>query len=167
MRHAAGSHRRHDLATRPALSLEADLVEWSRWLRQGDSFGTGYPSESSTEGLAIPFRRAGTTDEQLEDFMASRAADELVGQRIDSWVRSLNEPWRVAIQVHHVHMPESARWSNLTADQWQERRAAICARLWSDRTGTVRTMDVDRYEAALSLAMDLLQDIENQRLRGV
>ena len=156
------------MAPPPRVSrLEADLEMWARWLRQGDSFGTGYPSESSTEGLAIPFRRAGTTDEQLEDFMASRAADELVGQRIDSWVRALNEPWRVAIQVHHVHMPESARWSNLTADQWQERRAAICARLWSDRTGIHRTMDVDRYEAALSLAMDLLQDIEKRRAGGI
>jgi hypothetical protein len=167
MRHAAGSDRRHDLAPRPALSIEDDLHEWARWLRQGDSFGTGYPSESSTEGLAIPFRRAGTTDEQLEDFMASRAADELVGQRIDSWVSALHEPWRVAIQMHYVYMPESSRWANLTVDAWNERRARQCAIEWTKRTGISHTMDVDRYEAALSLAMDLLQDHEKRRAGGV
>ena len=167
MRHAAGSHRRNDLAPRPAVSLEADLAEWARWLRQGDSFGTGYPSESSTEGLAIPFRRAGTTDEQLEDFMASRAADELVGLRVDAWVRSLYEPMRAAVQIRYVQMPEHARWSNLSADGWQERRARLCARLWSDRTGIEHTMDTDRYEAALSLAMDILADHDKRRMGGV
>jgi hypothetical protein len=149
------------------LSLETDLAEWRRWLDQGSGYGVGYPSEACTESLAIPYKRCDTAQEQLEDFMSTRSADELVGARVDSWVRSLYEPMRAAIQVRYVHMPDDKRWQNLSHEMWQERRARHCARLWSDRCGTVRVMTVDQFDSALSLAMDLLRDLEMRAAAGV
>lgn len=167
MRNAVLCDRRADLDSRPAVSIEADLQEWRRWLEQGSGFGTGYPSEACTESLAIPYKRCDTAHDQYEDFMSSRAADEIVGQRVDSWVRSLYEPMRAAVQVRWVHMADDRKWPNLSHEQWQERRARHCARLWSDRCGTVRVMTVDQFDSAYSLAMDLLRDLEKRWAAGV
>jgi hypothetical protein len=149
------------------MTLEADLAEWRRWLEQGDGYGTGYPSEACTESLAIPYKRCDTAQEQLDDFLSSRSADELTGQRVDAWVRNLYEPMRAAIQIRYVRMPEDRKWPNLSHEEWQERRARLCAGLWSDRCGQRRVMTVDQFESALSLAMDLLGDMEKRWAAGV
>ena len=170
MRHAAGSDRRNDLAPRPAVSLRDDLDEWHRWLCQGNTVTDGYPPESSTESLAIPFKRSPTTEEQQEEFMATRSADERIGERLDSWVRSLKEPFRAAIQVQFHKMRDDDKRVHTFKVQpliWQRMRASKCQEMWNQRSELRHTMDVDRYEAALSLAMDLLQDIEKRRAGGV
>jgi hypothetical protein len=149
------------------MSLEADLAEWRRWLEQGDGYGTGYPSEACTESLAIPYKRCDTTQDQLDDFNSSRAADELTGQRVDAWVRNLYEPMRAAIQIRYVKMPEDRKWPNLSYAEWEERRARQTAILWSERIGERRVMTVEQFESALSLAMDLLGDMEKRWAAGV
>jgi hypothetical protein len=149
------------------MTLEADLAEWRRWLEQGDGYGTGYPSEACTESLAIPYKRCDTAAQQHDDFMSTKAADERIGQRVDTWVRGLYEPMRAAIQVRYVYMPDDRKWPNLGAEEWEERRARHCARLWRERTDRPRVMTVDQYQSALSLAMDLLGDMEKRWAAGV
>jgi hypothetical protein len=150
------------------MSLEADLAEWARWCRQGCQVGSGYPAESCIEHLAIPYKVCQTAEEQYEDFMASRGADERIGERMELWVRQIHEPMRTAIRIQYVELPDSARWPNLTLEQWQEWRARMLGRLLSAREGSLRvTYSPERYEAALSLAMDLLADIEKRWVRGV
>jgi len=171
VRDCAADGQRHResqaLAGRLIVSLEADLTEWARWLSQGCQITAGYPSESSTEHIAIPFRQCGTAEEQLEDFMASRAADERTGHRVELWVRQLYEPMRTAIRVYWVDMPDSSRWPNLSPDEWQERRARRTGRLWSDQAGATRVMSRDQYDAAYSLAIDRLRDFYEMWARGV
>jgi hypothetical protein len=159
--------RSSGLGARPAVSLELDLREWARWLSQGCQVTAGYPSESPTEHIALPYKTCGTAEEQYEDFMSSRAADERTGQRMELWVRQLYEPMRTAVRVQWVDMPDESRWPNLSLDEWQERRARRVARLWSEQCGQHRVLSRDQYDAAYSLAYDLLGDFYRRWARGV
>jgi hypothetical protein len=160
------------------MSLEADLAEWARYLSQGCQVGSGYPAESCIESLAIPFKHCQTAEEQYEDFMSTRAADEQVAIRINRWVDSLYEPMRTVIRFHYVVMPDDSRKAAESPERFAERRARLAA-LESYQQAMERyrggfeavepvqhTLTAERYEAALSLAMDVLRDIEKRWMRG-
>lgn len=145
-----------------SVSLEALLTEWARWCSQGCQWGQGYPSEATHEHIAVPFRRAPTTQEALDELEASRAADERIGLRVESWVRALHDPMRTVIRVHYVELPEGDRGGlNRTQEQWQQWRARHAGRKLN------RQMTVDQYDDALYVAMQKLEDMELLWARGV
>jgi hypothetical protein len=160
------------------VSLEADLTEWARWLSQGRQVTAGYPSESPTEHIAIPYKRCDTAEEQHDDFMATCAADEIIGARVNAWVDSLYEPFRTVIRYHYVHMPLEDKKGAESLERFLERRARLVAvtayqqamkrhEEMGEKRPTWSALTAEQYDAAYTLAMDRLGDMYQRWARGV
>ena len=124
------------------MTVDFLLENWARWNQsEGNALAAWYPPCSPIEGIALPFRRAPTTQEALDECNANQPIEDVWAERCEKWVQLLPLIQKLAIQAHYVPLPDMARdelgLTEERLDDWRARRVS--------RLGTVRVTVADYY----------------------